>query len=86
MIHITSGDNSMHERVTGTTALKFLAAIDKAIDEAGSGQYKAFKLLSELDGMGLEIVAKEYPPSHGVGTARQTDSGAKDASSEAASH
>lgn len=73
-LELRSGDNSMHERVTGTTALKFMAAIDKAIDEAGSGQYKAFKLLTELDGMGLEIVAKEYPSCHGVGTRQQTDS------------
>ena len=64
----------MHERVTGTTALQFFAAIDKAMDEAGSGQYKAFKLLTELDGVGLEIVAKEMPPSRGVGTVAQTDS------------
>ena len=52
----------MHERVTGTTALKFLAAIDRAIDEAGSGQYKAFKLLAELESLGLEVTAKEMPP------------------------
>lgn len=52
----------MHERVTGATTLKFLAAIEKAMDEAGAGQYRAFKLLSELDGMGLEITARDMPP------------------------
>ena len=62
MIHITSGDISMHERVTGTTALKFLAAIDKAMEEAGAGQYRAFKLLAELESLGLEVTAKEMPP------------------------
>lgn len=65
----------MHERVTGTTALQFFAAIDKAIDEAGSGQYRAFKLVSELDAMGLEIAAKEMPPSRGVGTDSVRDLG-----------
>lgn len=62
MLHLTSGDNSMHERVTGATTLKFLAAIEKAMDEAGAGQYRAFKLLTELDGMGLEITARDMPP------------------------
>lgn len=75
MIHITSGDSSMHERVTGTTALQFFAAIDKAIDEAGSGQYRAFKLVAELDGMGLEIIAKDLVPSRGVGTDSVRDLG-----------
>lgn len=76
----------MHERVTGTTALQFLAAIDKAIDEAGSGQYRAFKLLAELDLLGLEVVSKEPPPSRGVGTEEATDSVHRAGSTEAASH
>lgn len=76
----------MHERVTGTTALQFFAAIDKAIDEAGSGQYRAFKLVAELDGMGLEIIAKDLPPSRGVGTEGKTDSAQGAASPEPASH
>ena len=66
----------MHERVTGTTALQFFAALDKAIDAAGTGQYRSFKLLSELESLGLEVVTKEFPPpSRGVGTDSVPDLG-----------
>lgn len=75
MIHITSGDISMHERVTGTTVLQFMGAIRKAMDDAGTGQYKEFKLMAELDAMGIEMRAKEMPSCRGVGTDSVRDLG-----------
>lgn len=41
--------------VDGDTVLSFMADVDKAIDDAGTGQYRAFKLMSGLKAMGIVL-------------------------------
>lgn len=48
--------------VDGDTVLSFLADVDKAIDDAGTGQYKSFKLMSSLKAVGI-VLKRETAPS-----------------------
>lgn len=47
--------------ISGKDALAFLSGIDKAMEEAGGGQFRAFKLLAELEKIGLGIVSLDGP-------------------------
>lgn len=49
-------------QISGTTALAFFAGIDRAMDDAGTGQFRVQKLLTGLKEIGLDIVAVETPP------------------------
>lgn len=60
MIHFTK-DQPMTE-IDGDTVISFIAGIDKAMEEAGVGQYRAFKLMVALKAIGLGIKAVERGP------------------------
>lgn len=53
-------------RVDGKTVITFLAGIEKAIDDAGVGKYRALKLLDNLAELGLSVEAAEIPPTLAV--------------------
>lgn len=44
-------------QIDGDTVLRFLSGIETAMDNAGRGEHRAFKLLSELKLLGLHIEA-----------------------------
>lgn len=48
--------------ISGKDALAFLAGVEKAMDEAGGGKFRAFNLLAELERIGLGIVSLEQAP------------------------
>lgn len=48
--------------VDGDVVLSFLAGVDKAMDDAGVGQHRAFKLIANLKAMGIALKA-EMPPA-----------------------
>jgi hypothetical protein len=45
----------------GDLVLGFVSAIESAMDDAGTGQHRAFKLLASLRTRGLAIKAIEMP-------------------------
>lgn len=57
-------------QIDGATALKFLAGVESAMDAAGGGKYRAFNLVTELQRIGIGLVAVEVPP---VAAAPQTN-------------
>jgi hypothetical protein len=48
-------------KIDGATALQFFVGIEKAMDEAGGGRYRAFNLVTALRRIGLGIVAIDAP-------------------------
>ena len=60
-LHLTMVKETNME-IDGDLVLKFIDGIDRAMDEEGNGQRKAFNLLTELRKVGLRIVAVELPP------------------------
>lgn len=49
-------------QIDGDTVLAFLAGVEQAMDDAGQGQHKAFKLMANLRAMGIALTAIEVPP------------------------
>ncbi len=48
-------------QIDGDTVLAFLAGIERAMDDAGNGQHRAFKLIANLKAMGIALKAVETP-------------------------
>lgn len=66
MIHFQPIEDPEMQIVDGDVVLSFLAGVDKAMDDAGVGQHRAFKLIANLKAMGIALKAEMPVPTFGL--------------------
>lgn len=75
MLHFEPIEESDMQIVDGDVVLNFIAGVEKAIDDAGVGQHRAFKLIAGLKAIGISLKA-DAPPAQEAPKLRAVDSDA----------